>query len=363
MAAVPGRAADDAVTSVRRAVLNLRDDRPVVAPPDDAIARITAAFPASDWTVTDVRAPVSGRGDGGGVSDEALAAVRDAEVWIGYGFPRELLDAALANGEQRLQLRWIHSAAAGVRSMLHPEIVASDVVITNSAGVHAEPIAESALGCILHFARGFDFAVRAQARAEWDKMPFESRAGAVREIAGATLGIIGYGGIGRALARRAVALGMHVQAQRTRESPDEDGVAMLYGDSGLEQLLRTSDYVVVSLPSTDDTHHLIDAEKLGWLKADAVLVNVGRGDVIDEHALTSVLQAGALRGAGLDVFEVEPLPAESVLWGLPNVLILPHVSATTTRFWERQTALIVENVGRYLRGERLRNEVEKDRGY
>lgn len=362
MAAVPGGAAYDAVTKVRRAVLNLRDERPVWAPPDNAIDRIIAAFPASDWTVTDVRAPVSGRGDGGGVSHEALTAVRDAEVWIGYGFPRELLDAALANGE-RLQLRWIHSAAAGVRSMLHPEIVASDVVITNSAGVHAEPIAESALGCILHFARGFDVAVRAQARAEWDKTPFESRAGAVREIAGATLGIIGYGGIGRALARRAVALGMHVQAHRTRQAADEDGVAMLHDDAGLEQLLRTSDYVVLALPSTDNTHHLIDAEKISWLKPDAVLVNVGRGDVIDEHALTSALQSRALRGAALDVFEVEPLPAESVLWGLPNVLILPHVSATTMRFWERQTELIVENVGRYLGGGRMRNEVDKEIGY
>lgn len=350
---------------MRRAVLNLRDDRPAWALADVTAARIAAAFPHDEWEVVDVRAPVSGRGDGGGVSDEALAAVTTAEVWIGYGFPRPLLDAALeyAGNPDRMRLRWIHSAAAGVRSALHPELVESDVVLTNSAGVHAEPIADTALACMLHFARGLDFVVRAQARSQWDKAPFEERPDAVREIAGSTLGIIGYGGIGRALARRGVTLGMHVQALRTRAAPDEDGVVMLHEDEGLQRLLAHSDYVLLALPSTNDTHHLIGAAELALLQPTAVLLNFGRGDVIDEGALIAALTAGKLRGAALDVFEHEPLPPDSPLWQLPNVLVMPHISATSSRFWEREAELVVENIARYLKGETLRNMVDKRKGY
>ncbi|MGH7445504.1 MAG: NAD(P)-dependent oxidoreductase, partial [Longimicrobiales bacterium] len=335
---------------MRRVVLNLRDDRPAWGLPDDAAAAIAAAFPAPEWDVVDVRAPVSGRGDGGGVSDEALAAVAGAEVWIGYGFSRPLVDRMLEDSAGVSALRWIHSAAAGVRSMLHPELVAADVVITNSAGVHADPIAETVVGALHYFARGFDFAVRAQARREWGRELFDQRFGAVRELSGAALGILGYGGIGRALARRAIALGMRVTALRTGPRPAEDGVTMVHGDDGLDALLRASGYVVLALPSTAETHQLLDARRLGLLHHDAVIVNVGRGDTIDEAALARALAAGALRGAALDVFEHEPLPPTSPLWPLENVLILPHVSATTPRFWERETRLIVENAGRYRGG-------------
>lgn len=348
---------------MRRVVLNLRDSRPAWALPDDAAAAIVSAFPLDEWQVADVRAPVSGRGDGGGVSPQALAAVTTAEVWIGYGFPRALLDRLHEAGAFPGRLRWIHSAAAGVRSMLHPDLVASDVVITNSAGIHADPIAETVIGALHHFARGFDFAVRAQARQDWDKEPFEERVGLVRELDGATLGVLGYGGIGRAIARRAGSLGMQVTALRTSAAQDEQGVRMVHGADGLATLLRTCEYVVSALPSTDATQHLLDAARIALLRPDAVVVSVGRGDVIDEAALADALAAGRLRGAALDVFEHEPLPPESPLWRLDNTLVLPHVSATTPRFWERQVALIRENVRRYLAGEPLRNVVDKRRGY
>lgn len=348
---------------VRRVVLNLRDNRPAWALPDSAAAAIVAAFPPGEWEVVDVRAPVSGRGDGGGVSRQALAAVSGAEVWIGYGFPRALLDRLQEDGAFPGALRWVHSAAAGVRSMLHPELVSSDVLITNSAGIHAEPMAESVIAAVLHFARGFDFAVRAQARSEWDKAPYEDRVGVIREISGAPLGILGYGGIGRAVARRARALGMDVCAFRTRPAEDEDGVRMVHGAAGLEVLLRQSEYVVCALPSTEATRHLLSAQRIGLLREDAVVINVGRGDVIDERALTESLAANRVRGAALDVFEQEPLPPESPLWSLANVLVLPHVSATTPRFWERQVALIRENAERYRQGRSLLNQVDKARGY
>jgi len=348
---------------MRRAVLNLRDNRPAWALPDSAAAAIVAAFPPGEWEVVDVRATVSGRGDGGGVSQQALAAVSGAEVWIGYGFPRALLDRLRADDAFPGTLRWIHSAAAGVRSMLHPELVSSDVVITNSAGIHAEPIAETVIGALLHVARGFDFAVRAQARREWDKESFESRVGVVREISGATVGILGYGGIGRAVATRAQALGMRVVALRTKPAADAGGVRMVHGSDGLDVLLKECEYVVCALPSTDATRHILDARRIALLRSDAVVVNVGRGDAIDERALTDALAANHIRGAVLDVFEREPLPSDSRLWTLENVLVLPHISATTPGFWERQVALIVENARRYRESRPLLNEVDRARGY
>lgn len=348
---------------MRRVVLNLRDNRPAWALPDSAAAAIVAAFPPGEWEVVDVRAPVSGRGDGGGVSQQALAAVSGAEVWIGYGFPRALLDRLREGDAFPGTLRWIHSAAAGVRSMLHPELVSSDVVITNSAGIHAEPMAETVIGALLHFARGFDFAVRAQARIEWDKASFEERVGVVREIGGATLGILGYGGIGRAIATRAQALGMHVVALRTKPADDENGVRMVHGSDGLEALLKECEYVVCALPSTDATRHILDGDRIALLRSDAVVVNVGRGDAIDERALTDALAANRIRGAAFDVFEREPLPPDSRLWTLDNALVLPHISATTPGFWDRQVALIVENARRYREGRPLLNEVDSARGY
>ena len=343
---------------MKRAVLNLRDDRPSWAFPDEAAERIRAAFGA-DWDVVDVQAPVSGRADGGSVSAEALAAARGAEVWIGYGMPREIFEAAQSTPPG---LRWVHTASAGVRSMLRPDVVAADVVITNAAGVHAEPIAETVIAGMLHFARGFDVAVRAQAARRWEKWPFE-QAPISREIGGATLGIVGFGGIGESIARRAHALGMDIRAVRSSDRPGPAYVQLLRGQDALETIFRECEYIVLALPSTPETHGLIGAELLATVRADTVLVNVGRGDVVDEDALVRALAARQLRGAMLDVFAEEPLPPSSPLWRLDNTLILPHVSAGTPHFWTRQTELIVDNVQRFTAGLELRNVIDKQRGY
>jgi phosphoglycerate dehydrogenase-like enzyme len=282
-------------------------------------------------------------------------------VLFTLGLPRDLLLAAL---EPPSALRWIHSGSAGIRSLLHPELVASDVVLTNSAGIHAPPIAEAVIGMMLHFARGFDLAVRAQARREWDQEAFEQLPTAVRELGGATLGILGFGGIGREVAKRAVPLGMHVLAMRRRAVEGGPGdVELLRGDGALHQLLERSDFLVVSLPSTEETRGLLGRAELARLPRGAVLINVARGDVIDETALADALGSRHLRGAALDVFAKEPLAPSSLLWGLENILILPHVTATTPAFWRRQVDLIVENIGRYLKGRRLRNTVDKMAGY
>lgn len=341
-----------------RLVLNLDDVRPVWSMPEWAPREIRAALPAG-WEVVELRGAADGRGDGGGPVPEALAAVRGAEVYMGFGFPEPLLAAAREGGDA---LRWVHSAAAGVGGSLYPAMRESEVILTNSAGIHAPPMAETVLGMILHFARGLDFAVAAQRERRWGKPAFEGADTPVREVAGTTLGLVGFGGIGREVARRARALGMEVLALRRSGAPAE-GVEVLTGEAGLEELLRRSDHVVLALPETRDTRGLMDAGRLAAMKEGAVLVNVARGGVLDEEALAGALRSGRLRGAALDVFRKEPLPSDSPLWEIPNVLITPHVSATSRGFWRREIDLVVENLRRYLAGERLRNEVDKLAGY
>lgn len=349
---------------MRRAVFNMRDERPVWAPPADLTRRLRATLPA-DWELIEVAAPVSGRGDGGGSSAEALDAIRGAEIYFGLGLPHDVLEAGL---EAPGRLRWIHTGAAGVASLLHPELIESGIVLTNSAGIHAPPMAETVIAMMLHFARGLDHAVHAQHHSEWRPDIWERNDSGVRELAGATLGIVGYGGIGRAVAQRARALGMRIAAlRRTRPPAHEDadsiGAEMVTGEDALGRLLEMSDVIVLAVPATPQTRGMIGASEIARMRAGAVLINVARGSVIDEHALIDALGAGRLRGAGLDVFATEPLPASSPLWALPNVLITPHVSATSTRFWEREGGLILENLRRYLSGRDLVNVVDTAAGY
>jgi phosphoglycerate dehydrogenase-like enzyme len=341
--------------SKRRIVVHLRERRPIWDAPRWALDEIRAAVP-DDWECVAVSAAADGTGDGGAVPAEVLDAARGAEVYLGYGVPRDLF---LAAGET---LRWAHSAAAGVGGSLYPEMLASRVTLTNSAGVHAEPIADTVLAMMLHFARGLDWAVRAQAGRRWDKAPYETADAPVRELSEGTVGLLGLGGIGRAVARRAAALGMRVAALRRSGGEGPPGVEVLAGDGALDRLLSISDYLVVTVPRTPETEGMVGARELALLPPGAVVVNVSRGGIVDEPALVDAL-AGHLRGAALDVFAREPLPAESPLWGLPNVLVLPHVSGTSHRFWRRETDLIVANLRRYLSGERLLNTVDKHAGY
>ena len=342
---------------MRRAVFNMQDERPVWAPPADLPQRLRRSL-GDDWELVEVSAPVSGRGDGGGSSAEARSAIHGAEIYFGLGLPHDLLLAGLAGG----RLRWIHTGTAGVASLLHPELVRSSIVLTNSAGIHAAPIAETVIGMMLHFARGLDHAVRAQQHGEWRPDVYERRDSGVRELSDATLGIVGYGGIGREIARRARAFGMRVAALRRTPAPD-DISEMVTGDDALGRLLEMSDVIVLSVPATAETRGMIGRSELSRMRRNAVLINVARGSVVDEAALLDALRSGHLRGAALDVFETEPLPADSPFWQLPNVLITPHVSATSTRFWEREAGLILENVRRYRGGEDLINVVDPAAGY
>ncbi len=337
-------------------VVDLTDRRPIWALPPEARRRIEAAFP-SDWSVVFMETPADGSGDGvQRAPAELLEAVADARVYMGYGVPDEVLEAAPA-------LEWVHSAAAGVASSLGPEMLARDVLFTNSAGVHAPPMAETALATMLHFARGLDVALAAQREGRWGASRFWAADAPVREFAGSDVGVVGYGGIGRAVASRAAALGARVTAVRRSRRGGDDGIETLSGAAGLERVVRGSDFLVLALPETPATRGTMDRRRLFSMRPGSVLVNVARGGLVDEAALLAALDSGPLRGAALDVFATEPLPAGHPFYSHPKVIATPHVSATTRRFWERETRLVVENVDRFVRGRRLRNLVDKAAGY
>ncbi len=349
-------------------VIDLRDRRPIWELPDSAREAITAALPPG-WTLQFMETLADASGDGiPNVTDELLEAVADARVYMGYGIPPEVLEAGP-------RLEWVHSGAAGVATSLHPAMMSRDILFTNSAGIHAVPMAETVMAMIHYFARGLDIAVRSQRAGDWGAPAYWAADAPVREIGASTVGVLGYGGIGREVAVRAAALGSSVVAvrRRPRSGPPAAGPGTLAGParihvgaggSMLERAITESDYLVLTLPETDETRGIITRQRIFSMKPGSVLINVARGRLVDEDALLEALGAnGPLRGAGLDVFHEEPLPSGHPFYSHPRVLMTPHVSATTRGFWARQTALITENLSRFARGERLRNLVDRQAGY
>ncbi|MEJ2187743.1 MAG: D-2-hydroxyacid dehydrogenase [Gemmatimonadota bacterium] len=279
---------------MRRMVLDMDDRRPVFAMPDADPERIRAELP-DGWALVVVQASSDGSGDGSGLAtEEALAAVADAEAYLGLGIPSAILDAGP-------HLRWVHTGTAGVGSWLTPRMRERDILFTNSAGVFGPAMAETVLAFLLHFARGLHVAQRGQRRGTWDKTGFDGPVLPVR--------------------------------------------------------------VVVTAPGTEETAGMLDAGALARMQPHAVLVNVGRGRIVDEDALVAALRDGTIGGAALDVFATEPLPDGHPLWTAPNVLITPHVSAYTEHYWEREVELVVANVRRYVSGQPLLNVVDKSAGY
>ncbi|MFQ5889357.1 MAG: D-2-hydroxyacid dehydrogenase [Gemmatimonadota bacterium] len=325
--------------------------------PEVSVAAIRESL-GREWVVGSLRVPVFAAGDGAGAAPpELLTEMADVEVYIGFGVPREAFEVAR-------RLRWVHSGAAGVGAALFPAVRASGVVLTNSAGVHAEPLAEFAIAAMLHFGRGLDAAGRGKRARAWLHREISAAEKKLFELSGRTVGIVGYGAIGSAVGRRAAGLGMRVLALRRRwAEPPPPEVSEQFGREGVPRLLRASDVVVLTLPETPQTRGLIGVPELDAMREGAVLINVSRGGIVDEEALVAALRAGRLRGAALDVFRREPLPPESPLWSLENVLITPHVAALSPRFWERETGLILRNISRYLAGEPLENTVSKELGY
>jgi phosphoglycerate dehydrogenase-like enzyme len=290
-------------------------------------------------------------------SDEDVPPhLADAEI----AFASELREPHFRATEK---LRWVHSPAAGVGGMLSPTVVSGPVVFSNSRGMSGETIAEHVLGLALALFRKFPLAMRAQRAHEWTQDE-AMQPPPLRMIKGTQVLLIGLGGIGAACAVRFAALGARVTAIRRRTAePSPPGVSAVHPPGDLLRLLPAAELIVVAAPQTTSTQQMIGREQLAAMRPDAVLINVSRGKLVDEAALAAVLWDGAIAGAGLDVFEHEPLDPSSPLWDLPNVIITPHTSGFRPDHWDAATDLFAENLRRFDRGEPLLNAVDKRAGY
>jgi phosphoglycerate dehydrogenase-like enzyme len=279
---------------------------------------------------------------------------RDAEVILHWAGPRDHVRAAFLASPK---LRWVHSRAAGLDSMLFPELVESPIPLSNGTGVFSQSLGEFALAVILYFAKDIRRLLRNQEACRWEQFDVE-------ELTGQTVGIVAYGDIGRAVASRVHAMGMRVLALKRHAPVSADPfVERFYGPSELNAMLSECDYVVAAAPLTAETRHMISDDALAAMKPNAVVINIGRGPVIDQAALVRALDAGKIKGAGLDVFEQEPIPADDPIFKLPNVLISPH-SADHTKEWLNQAMrFFLEQYQRFSGGQPLQNIVAKHLGY
>ena len=289
--------------------------------------------------------------------DDFPTAIATADVFYGFHFPPQQFAAAR-------QLRWIHSATAGVEANLFPALVASAVTLTNAAGVHDVGIPEHCLAMMFAFARNLPIARRLQQAREWNRFTVMTGGTGIRTLAGAKLAVLGAGAIGTGLTRLAAGLGMEVRVLRRRpDGPAVPGATAVVGEDLLHETLGWADFVVLALPLTTATRGIIDAAALEAMRASTYLINVGRGELVDDAALIDALQSGGLAGAGLDVVSTEPLPATSPYWDLDNVILTPHVSAYRSDFFSHMLAVFTANLERWVAGQPLTNVVDKRLGY
>jgi phosphoglycerate dehydrogenase-like enzyme len=287
------------------------------------------------------------------------------------GLPAEIADADIlvapsVRPEQfRLakKLKWIHATTAGVGQLAYPEIVHAGIPVTNASGVFSVPMAEHTIGLILALARNFPDTVRQQDEKIWSQQRLWDKPQHLTEVNGTTLVIVGFGSIGREIARRAQALDMRVIGVTRSGKGDLTRVERIVAMDNLDAALAEADYVVLSVPETAQTKNLMNGERFARMKRGVRLINLGRGSAIDDAALVRALESGQIGGAALDVAEIEPLPAESPLWTAPNLFITPHTSAISSRLWLRETELLVQLLERWFDGRELFNVVDLTKGY
>lgn len=311
--------------------------------PDEQVERLREMFPEHTFVRADS-------------DEEALERVPDADIAFSSLINQDHFRAAK-------RLRWIHSPAAGVGSMLFPEMIASPIVITNSRGNSSATIAEHVIAVTIALLRGLPLAWTRQRERVWAQDEFNAGRH-IRLLRSTRVLIVGLGSIGSEVARLAAAFGAEVTGIRRHSGRAlPTGVTAVVTPDRLHAELPSADIVVIAAPQTRETVHMIGARELALMKADAVLVNVSRGKLVEESALVAALQAGRLGGAALDVFEHEPLAPESPLWGRPDVLITPHVSGFQASHWPNAAALFAENLKRFVAGTPLLNLVDKEAGY
>ncbi|GCF09367.1 D-2-hydroxyacid dehydrogenase [Dictyobacter arantiisoli] len=292
-------------------------------------------------------------------TEEFLARLQEAEILCSYWVPQNWRELAP-------HLRWLQASGAGVDGLRPTGILdaPSEVMVTTAVGIHATTIGEYVFGSMLMFNRSWPEMVRLQERHVWPASANWYKLGG-RELDGQTLGIIGLGSIGRRIAQLGRAFGMHVIGTRrtVEEGAHDPDIDQLYPMTRLHEMLRQSDYVVLAVPLTPTTEKLIGEPELRALRPHAYLVNVARGGIIDEPQLIRALREGWLAGAGLDVTQQEPLPADSPLFSLPNVILTPHISGDSLQYDRRLTELFAANLRKYRAGEPLHNRYDPARGY
>jgi phosphoglycerate dehydrogenase-like enzyme len=283
---------------------------------------------------------------------EIESVVDEIEIVVGH-LPQELFARAT-------KLRWMQQWGAGADWLMdHPEAVEMDFVLTSASGVHAIPITEHIFAFLFGLGRGFHKAMRAQVERKWRKPQDEE----LFELPEKTMLLIGVGAIGEQTAKIAAALNMRVIGVRRDPSVGAEGVDQMVGNDQLLDVLPEADFVVLTVPLTQETEDMIGERELRAMKQSAYIVNIGRGKTIDQDALIRALQEGQIAGAGLDVTDPEPLPEDSPLWDLENVIITAHYSGLTPHYNERAMEIFMDNLHRYQAGEELRNVVNKNLGY
>jgi len=321
----------------------VRDPAGVWDMPEDAVAALAREFPAV-------------RFDDPGTREECDALLPHADIVLGSALrPRNFASAA--------RVRWVHSTAAGVGHVLFPELVESAIVVTNARGLHARSMAEHVLGLMLAFTRRLHVSRDMQSERRWTQAELWRGSPSFGELEGATLGLVGFGRIGQAVAAAARAFGMRVLAVRRRPRPDPAPADEQWGPERLGELLERSDWIVLAAPHTPETDRLLGPAELARVKPGARLVNIARGALVDEPALVEALRSGRLAGAALDVMAEEPLPVASPLWSMTEVIVTPHTAGVGPRFWERIREQFAANLRCFLAGEPLENVVDKRSGY
>jgi phosphoglycerate dehydrogenase-like enzyme len=280
----------------------------------------------------------------------------DTDIFVGYSLrPQQL---KLAKG-----LKWLHSTAAGVAQLMYPELRESGIVVTNPSGIFSVPMAEHTMGLLVALARNFPDSVRYQESSRWGQQDLWDKPQRLTELNGQVLLIVGYGSIGRELARRAHAFDIRVWGVTRSGKGDPTYAEKIVPVARLDEVLPQADHVVVAAPETRETAQLMSAARIAKMKRGARLINVGRGSLLDEAALVGALESGALAGAAVDVTGTEPLPPDSPLWKAPNLFITPHTSGVSDRLWIRQADTLVQLLERWFDGRELFNQVDFTRGY
>jgi phosphoglycerate dehydrogenase-like enzyme len=287
---------------------------------------------------------------------------KDSSVWLPHLQDAEILVNWNEHAEKECltensKLRWVHTWSAGVNSLPMDKFKERNILLTNSSGVHAYPISETVFAMILAYTRHLHVYIRNQVNQTWDRGKNKL------EAHGKTIGIIGVGAIGKETAKLAKAFGMRVLGLR-RSGQTMPEVDQMYDERGLNEVLSESDYVILTLPLTKDTHHMIGNEQFAAMKSNSFFINIGRGETTDTNALINALQNGQIAGAGLDVFEEEPLPKDSPLWNMENVIITPHTSGDTGAYNDRVMDILLPNLKQYLDGQQPDiNLVDLDQQY